>query len=60
MTRRNTKETTKISEAILRVSNITDTKDIKIGFSFDNEEFAKVEMIKGFSLDTNKRRVLYY
>lgn len=54
MTRRNTKETTKISEAILRVSNITDTKDIKIGFSFDNEEFAKVEMIKGFSLDTNK------
>lgn len=54
MSRRNTEETTKISEAILRVSNITDTKDIKISFSFDNEEFAKLEMIKGFSLDTNK------
>ena len=54
MSRRNTEKTTKISEAILRVSNITDTKDIKISFSFDNENFAKVEMIKGFSLDTNK------
>ena len=54
LSKRNTETTTKISEAILRISNITDSNDIRIAFSFDNEDFSEIEMTKGFSLDTSK------
>lgn len=54
LSRRNTETTTKISQAVLRIANITNTDDTKISFSFDSEKFSKIDMIKGFSFSPDK------
>ncbi|MGI6484089.1 MAG: hypothetical protein ACOX0R_00485 [Candidatus Dojkabacteria bacterium] len=54
LSRRNTETTTKISQAILRIANITNTDDISIKFSFDNDKFASIDMKKGFTFSTDK------
>ena len=41
LSRRNTETTTKISQAILRIANITSTDGLTISFSFDNKNSLK-------------------
>ncbi len=57
LSKRKTETTTKLSEAIIRIANITNTDDVKIKFSFDKEEFVSIEMVKGFSLNTEKGEI---
>ena len=54
LSRRNTETTTKISQAILRIANITSTDGLTISFSFDNKKFSKIDMTKGFTFNTDK------
>ncbi|HOR52713.1 MAG TPA: hypothetical protein PLE51_03560 [Candidatus Pacearchaeota archaeon] len=57
LSRRNDETTTKISQAVLRIANITSTDDIKISFSFDNDKFSKIDMTKGFSFNSDKGEI---
>jgi len=57
MLTRKAETTTKISQAIVKVANIENTDGVKIKFSFNKENFAQTEMIKGFSLNTDKGEI---
>lgn len=57
LSKRKAETTTKLSEAIIRIANIKDTDGVKIKFSFDKEDFTSIEMVKGFSYDTDKGEI---
>lgn len=47
----------KVSSAVIRTANISDTTGYKIYFSFDNQKFTKLTMTKGFTLDDTKGEI---
>lgn len=48
----------KVSKAILKASNLKESESLSIDFSFDNEEFAKLSMNKGLTIDGAKGEVV--
>lgn len=50
--------TNKVSKAVLKASNLKESETLSIDYSFDNEEFAKLSMNKGLTIDGAKGEVV--
>lgn len=48
----------KVSKAVLKASKLKESESLSIDFSFDNEEFAKLSMNKGLTIDETKGEIV--
>ena len=57
LTKRIEEKLNKVSKATLKVSNLKESENLNIEFSFDNQQFANLSLVKGLAYDGGKNEI---